>query len=93
VTPLLTLAVVLYAINAVLFGFLAYVYGKTAVSTKARYPVGLFIFAILLLVQAAGTGAAYVLLGDYFGSEVFPAMSAMAAVEFVGVVALLKTTL
>lgn len=92
-TPLLSVAVALYAVNAVLFGFLAYVYGKTALSTRARYPVGLFIFAILLLVQAAGTAVAYVFLGEYFGDGAFPAMSAMAAFEFVGVVALLKTTL
>ena len=89
----MTVAVILYTINAVLFGFLAYVYGKTALSTRARYPLGLFIFAILLLVQAAGTAAAYVFLGEYFGDEAVPSMSAMAAFEFVGVLALLKTTL
>jgi hypothetical protein len=93
VEPLLTLAVVLYCVNAVLFGFLAYVYGKTAISTKARYPAGLFVFAILLLVQTAGTAAAYVFLGEYFGHEAFPAMSMMAAVEFAGVLALLRITL
>ncbi len=87
------MAVILYVINAVLFGFLAYVYGRTARSTKARYPMGLFIFAVLLLVQAAGTAAAYVFLGEYFGDQVAPSMSAMAAFEFVGVLALLKTTL
>ncbi len=92
-TPLLTVAVIVYTIDAILFGFLAYVYGKTAFSTRARYPTGLLIFAVLLLIQAAGTAAAYVLLGDYFGDEAVPSMTAMAAFEFVGVLALLKTTL
>ncbi len=93
VTPFLALAVVLYVVNATLFGFLAYMYGKTTLSTRARYPLGLFIFAVLLLVQAAGTATAYVLFGEYFGDEAAPSMSAMAAVESVGIVALLKTTL
>ena len=89
---LLTLAVVLDVVNAGLFGLLAYVYGRTALSTKARYPLGLFIFAVLLLVQSAGTAAAYVFLGQYFGDEAVPSMSIMAAFEFVGVLALLRIT-
>ncbi len=92
-TLLLTVAVIIYSVNAVLFGFLAYVYGRTALSTKARYPTGLLIFALLLLIQAAGTAAAYVFLGEYFGDEAVPSMTAMAGAEFVGVLALLKTTL
>ncbi len=92
-TPLLTLAVGLYGVNAVLFGFLAYTYGRTALSTKAKYPIGLFIFSLLLLLHSAGTAAFYLFLGGYIDPEVFPYMSTMAAFEFVGVLALLRTTL
>ncbi len=92
-TPLFTVAVVLYSVDAVLFGFLAYVYGRTAISTRARYPIGLTIFSLLLLLQSAGTAVSYVLFGEYFGDDVVPSMFTMATFELVGVVALLKTTL
>ena len=92
-TLLLTLAIVLYTVNAVLFGFLAYTYGRTALSTHAKYPLGLFVFSILLLLHSAGTAAAYFFLGEYFGDEAVPYMSVMGSLELVGVLALLRITL
>ena len=92
-TPLLTLSILLYAVNAVLFAALAYVYGKTAVSTRAKYPLGLFIFSVLLLIHSAGTAAAYFFMAPYFLDDVVPFMSVMGGVELVGVSALLKITL
>ncbi|HEV2226088.1 MAG TPA: hypothetical protein VGR56_04700 [Nitrososphaerales archaeon] len=92
-TPMLTLAILLYAVNAILFGFLAYVYGKTALSTRAKYPLGLFVFSILLLLHSAGTAVAYFFLGPYFGEEAIPYMSVMGSFELVGVLALLRITL
>ena len=83
----------MYAVNAVLFSFLAYIYGRTAFSTKARYPLGLFVFSILLLLHSVGTAAAYLFLGPYFGEEAVPYMSVMGSFEFVGVLALLRITL
>jgi hypothetical protein len=90
---LLDLATLLYVVNAVLFAVLAFIYGRTALSTKAKYAVGLFVFSILLLVHSAGTAGAYLFLGDYFGEEAIPAMSIMAGAELVGVLALLGITL
>ncbi|MBI3858672.1 MAG: hypothetical protein HY296_00310 [Thaumarchaeota archaeon] len=92
-SDLLWLAIALYTVNAGFFGFLAYVYGKTAFSTKATYAAGLFIFSLLLLVHSAGTAAAYLLLQPYFLEEAVPFMALMGSVELVGVVALLKITL
>ena len=92
-TPLLGLSIAIYSLNAVLFATLAYFYGRTAVSTRAKYPLGLFIFALLLLVHSAGTAGAYFFLGDYFGSEAVPYMSIMGGAELVGVLALLRITL
>ncbi|HEV2139049.1 MAG TPA: hypothetical protein VGR53_09410 [Nitrososphaerales archaeon] len=92
-TPMLTLAILLYAVNAVLFSFLAYVYGRTALSTRAKYPLGLFVFSILLLLHSAGTAVAYFFLGPYFGEEAIPYMSVMGSFELVGVLALLRITL
>ncbi len=92
-STLLTLAIALYAVNAVLFGFLAYVYLRTALSTRARYPLGLFIFSLLLLLHSAGTAIAYLFLGAYIGDEAVPYMSVMGSFELVGVLALLRITL
>ena len=92
-TPLLGLAIVIYCVNAVLFGALAYFYGRTALSTRARYPLGLFVFALLLLLHSAGTAGAYLFLGPYFGDEAVPFMSIMGGIELVGVSALLRITL
>jgi hypothetical protein len=93
VIPLLTLAIVLYVVNAVLLAFLAYVYGKTALSTRAKYPLGLFVFSVLLLIHSAGTAAAYFAFSGYFDTEVVPYMAIMGSFEFVGVLALLRITL
>lgn len=90
---LLSLAILLYAVNAALFAALAYVYGRTAFSTKARYSVGLFIFSLLLLIHSAGTAAAYFFLSQYFLEEAVPYMSVMGSIELVGVLALLRITL
>lgn len=91
--PLLTLAIGLYVVDATLFAFLAYVYGRTFLSTRAKYPLGLFIFSILLLFQSAGTAASYILFGGYFDADVVPSMSIMASFELVGVLVLLRTAL
>lgn len=91
--PLLTLAIVLYSVNAVLFAFLAFVYGRTVLSTRANYPLGLFIFSVLLLLHSAGTAAAYFFLGPYFLDEAVPYMAVMGSFELVGVLALLRITL
>lgn len=91
-TPALELAILLYSVNAVLFGSLAYVYGKTALSTKAKYPIGLFVFSILLLLQSAGTATFYLTLGEYFQPDAVPYMSVMGSIELVGVITLLMIT-
>ncbi len=91
--PLLLLAIGLYSVNAVLLGGLAYVYGRTAIRTRAAYPMGLFIFSILLLAHALGTALGYSFFSAYLGSEAFPFMSAMGAFELVGITVLVRITL
>ena len=90
---LLTLAIVLYSASAALLGVLAFVYGRTALATRAKYPTGLLVFAILLLFQTLGTAGAYLFLSSYFLDEAVPAMALMAFFELVGVLALLRITL
>ena len=92
-TPLLSLAIVLYSINSVLLAALAYVYGRAALSTRAKYPLGLFVFSTLLLLHSGGTAAAYLFLSPYFLEEAVPSMFIMAVFELVGVGFLLRITL
>ncbi|HKT22730.1 MAG TPA: hypothetical protein VJR06_09010 [Nitrososphaerales archaeon] len=89
---LFTVAVVMYLVDAALFGSLAYIYGRTALSTRAKYPLGLFVFSLLLLLQSAGTAASYVIFGGYIGDDVVPSMVTMATLELVGILALLRIT-
>ncbi len=90
---MLTLAVGIYAVVSVLLAFLAYTYAKTAISTKAAYPMGLLVFSLLLLVHSAGTAIGYVFFSEYIGVSAYPFMFGMAAAELVGVAALLRITL
>jgi hypothetical protein len=90
---MLMLATGLYLVISVLLAFLAYTYGKTALSTKARYPLGLFVFSILLLVHSVGTALGYTLLENYIGDPAYPFMFGMAGFELAGVAALLRITM
>jgi hypothetical protein len=90
---LLALSVALYVVNASFLAILASVYGRTALSTRAKYPLGLFVFSLLLFVHSAGTAAAYFFLGGYFDPEVAPYMSVMGSFELVGILALLRITI
>jgi hypothetical protein len=92
-SDLLNLAIGLYAVNGALFSVLAFIYGRTAFSTRAKYPLGLLIFSLLLVFQTFGTAWAYLSFPNYILGEVHPLMAIMAAFEFVGAAVLLKTTL
>ena len=89
---LLVLAIGAYAVISVLLAFLAYTYAKTAFSTKARYPLGLFVFSIMLLVHSVGTALWYAFLGGYLGDQAYPMMFGMASVELIGIAALFRIT-
>jgi len=92
VTFFLTLAVALYLVDAVFFAILSYAYARTALSTRARYPTGLLVFSVLLLIQSAGTALTYYTFSDYLG-DASPFMSLMGTMELVGVAILAKITL
>ncbi len=89
----MTLAIGLYGVISALLAFLAYTYARTAISTRAAYPLGLLVFSLLLLVHSAGTALGYTLFEGSIGDSAYPFMFGMAVVELVGVAALLKITL
>lgn len=83
----------MYAVISILLAFLTYTYGKTAFSTKAKYPLGLMIFSLLLLIHSAGTALGYSFFANYIGDPAYPFMFGMGAAELVGITALLRVTL
>ena len=87
------LAVTLSIINSVLLVVLAAVYGRTAVRTRAAYPLGLFLFSLLLLVQNAGTAFGYMANSSVIGDSFYPFMSIVGGFELAGLLALLRITL
>lgn len=91
--PLMMVAIGLYSVNSILLVVLAVVFARTAISTKAAYPLGLFIFSVLLLAQSAGTAMGYFLMSGYFGDGAIPMLSLLGSLELVGLLALLKITL
>jgi hypothetical protein len=89
---LFDLAILFAGTNSILLALLATVYGRTAVRTGAAYPVGLFVFSILLLLQSAGTAVGYLLNAPYLGDEAYPFMSIVGGFELVGLLALVRIT-
>jgi hypothetical protein len=90
---LLGTAILLSAVDSVLLAVLATVYGKTAIRTRAAYPLGLLIFSVLLLVQSAGTALGYFFASPYLGDQAYPFMSIVGGFELAGLIVLLRITL
>ena len=78
--------------SAVLVG-LIYLYSRIAVKSKATYSVGLAVFAGLLLMHNLLTVFAYVAMAPLFGQDALPFLSGIGALEFGGLLVLLKLTL
>jgi hypothetical protein len=87
------LAILFAGINTILLALLATVYAKTALRTRAGYPLGLLIFSLLLLFQSAGTALGYIWSAPYLGDEAYPFMSIVGAFELVGLLALVRITI
>lgn len=90
---MMQLAVALAGINSAILIVLLYVYGRIMFRTRAMYSVGLFIFAVLLLLQSLVTGIGYVTMASYFGDEALPMMSIVQGLELGGLIVLARITL
>jgi hypothetical protein len=88
-----SLAIVLYAVDAALLAVLAFVYGRTTLHTRATYPLALFIFSMLLLVQSAGTAVGCYSDAQYLSDPSYAFIPLMGLFELAGIAALLKITL
>lgn len=91
--PLMEMAVVFSALNAVLLIILLYVFVGIAIRSRAAHSVGLMFFALLLLANSLLTALSYSMMAPLFGRGALPYLDAMAVLEFVGLAVLLRITL
>jgi len=87
------LAVGFSSLNVIILVGLLLVYARIAVRSRALYPVGLMLFAGLLLAQSLTTVYSYVMMTPYFGGSVVPYLFTISLLEFGGLIALAKVTL
>ena len=77
--------------SAVLLGLLV-LYARIASRSRALYPVGLMVFAVVLLAQNLTTVYSYLSMTPFFGEAVVPYLLAISALEFGGLLARAKVT-
>lgn len=86
------LAIGLAGANSMVLLGLIYLYARIALRTKAAYSIGLAVFALLLLSHNLLTIFAYLAMAPLFGAEALPFLSGIGALEFGGLLVLLKLT-
>jgi hypothetical protein len=91
--PMMDVAIVFSALNAVLLLILLYVFTGIAMRSRASHSIGLMFFTLLLLANSLLTAYSYATMAPFFGSEALPYLSTMSVLEFVGLAVLLKITL
>jgi hypothetical protein len=90
---MMDLAVIFALLNGALLVGLLVLYGRIVWRSKAVYPVGLMIFASLLIVQNLLTAYSYLSLTPFFGEAVIPYLFVISVLEFGGILALARVTL
>ena len=90
---MMELAIVFASLNVVVLVGLVYLYARIALQGKALYPVGLIIFAALLLLQNALTAFSYFSMTPFYAEGITPYLLAISLLEFGGLLALVKVTL
>ena len=87
------MAVGLAVANSALLIGLVYLYARIALKTRAMYSAGLALFGVLLLSHNLLTVFSYVAMAPLFGADALPYLSVIGALEFGGLLVLLKLTL
>ena len=90
---MMDMAVIFASLNVAVLVGLLYLYTRIAWRSRAVYPVGLIIFASMLLVQNLVTGYSYVMMTPFFGESVVPYLFTISLLEFGGLLALARVTL
>lgn len=85
-------ATLVATVNVILLLGLIYIYALILIRTRAAYPAGLLIFAMLLLLQNAVTVYGYAELSAYVSTGFDPILLFVAVCECGGLLALLRVT-
>jgi len=88
-----TIATGMSAINVALLIGLVYLYARMMTKTHAGYTIGLMVFSGMLLLQNSGMVYVCGFLTDYYNWELSPYFAAVAVLESVGLLVLLRVTL
>jgi len=88
-----TIATGMSIVNVALLLGLIYLYARMASKTHAGYTMGLMIFSGLLLAQNSGMVYVCGFLTDYYNWQISPYFAAVAVLESVGLLVLLRVTL
>ena len=89
---MMELAVVFALLNSLLLTGLLLLYGRIVRKSRAAYPMGLMIFAGLLLTQNLLTVYSYASMTPLFGGSVIPYLFVISALEFGGLLVLARVT-
>ena len=89
----MVLALAFSSLNAVVLAGLLYLYARITWRSRALYPVGLLIFASLLLLQNLVTAYSYIAMTPFFEGSLLPYLLAISVLEFGGLLALTRVTL
>ncbi len=89
---MMDLAAMFAGLNVVLLLGLLYVYSRLTLRSKAPFALGLLIFAAFLLAHNAMTVYSFVSMEPFFGEAVIPYLLGISALEFGGLLALVRVT-
>jgi len=79
--------------NIIVLGILIGTFGKMYAQTKAQLPLGMIVFAGMLVLNNAIGAMAYFSMNMPFSHEIFPYMLGVGIAELVGLLIFLKITL
>lgn len=87
------IATLFATINVILLLGLIYLYSMIIMKTRAAYPAGLLIFAILVLAQNIVTIFEYTAMGGAWSNKLDTVVMVVTMCECGGLLALLKVTI
>lgn len=90
--PMMDLAVAFSSLNILVLLGLLVLYARIVWRSRAVYPVGLMLFASLLLAQNFMTVYSYTSMTPYIGEALYPYLFAISMLEFGGLLALARVT-
>lgn len=89
---IMDIAVLFAGLNIALLSGLIYMYGRILWRRRATYTIGLIMFAVLLLMHDVLTVDSYVTMAPFIHEEVVPFLLGITALEFGGLLVLLRVT-